>query len=212
MRILVTGASGDFGREVVRRLLARGADVVAFARRPPKDPRLTAVAGNICDLDAVTDAMRGADVVVHFAWALEPLPTEEENRAVNVGGTANVLEAMSRVGCDRLVFSSSVMAYGSHADNPEFLREDDPLRPDPRIYYAAQKAEVESMIAAAGVPRSSAGRPSHSVTGRSATRDGCSACPCWPRFRACRPAGSWCTPKTSHGFTPTRASSSAPAP
>lgn len=152
MRILVTGASGDFGREVVRRLLARGADVVAFARRPPKDPRLTAVAGNICDLDAVTEAMRGADVVVHFAWALEPLPTEEENRAVNVDGTANVLQAMSRVGCNRLVFSSSVMAYGSHADNPEFLREDDPLRPDPRIYYAAQKAEVESMIAAAGVP------------------------------------------------------------
>lgn len=152
MRILVTGASGDFGREVVRRLLARGAEVVAFARRPPKDPRLTAVAGDICDLDAVTDAMRGADVVVHFAWALEPLPTEEENRAVNVGGTANVLEAMARLGCERLVFSSSVMAYGSHADNPDFLREDDPLRPDPRIYYAAQKAEVESMIAAAGVP------------------------------------------------------------
>ncbi len=152
MRILVTGASGDFGREVVRRLLARGADVVAFARRPPKDPRLTAVAGNICDLDAVTAAMQGADVVVHFAWALEPLPTEEENRTVNVGGTENVLTAMSRVGCNRLVFSSSVMAYGSHADNPDFLREDDPLRPDPRIYYAAQKAEVESLIAAAGVP------------------------------------------------------------
>jgi nucleoside-diphosphate-sugar epimerase len=124
---------------------------VAFARRPPNDPRLTPVAGDIRDADAVTRGMQGADVVVHFAWALEPLPTEEENRAVNVGGTQNVLEAMRRTGCQRLVFSSSVMAYGSHADNPPFLKEDDPLRPDPRIYYAAQKAEVESIIAESGV-------------------------------------------------------------
>jgi nucleoside-diphosphate-sugar epimerase len=112
---------------------------------------LTPVAGDIRDADAVTRAMQGADVVVHFAWALEPLPTEEENRAVNVGGTRNVLEAMRRTGCQRLVFSSSVMAYGSRPDNPPFLRENDPLRPDPRIYYAAQKAEVESIIAESGV-------------------------------------------------------------
>ena len=151
MRVLVTGASGDFGRDVARRLLARGADVVAFARRPPKDPRVEPVAGDIKDLHSLTKAMQGADVVVHFAWALEPLPTEEENRAVNIGGTQNVLDAMARTGCERLIFSSSVMAYGSHADNPDFLKEDDPLRPTPRIYYAAQKAEVESMIAEAGV-------------------------------------------------------------
>jgi nucleoside-diphosphate-sugar epimerase len=150
-RVLVTGATGDFGRDVVRRLLVRGADVVAFARRPLPDRRVQSVTGDIRDPDAVERAMRGADVVVHFAWALEPLPTEAENRAINVGGTVNVLAAMARTGCGRLVFSSSVMAYGSHPDNPEFLREDDPLRPDPRIYYAAHKAEVESLIAAAGV-------------------------------------------------------------
>jgi nucleoside-diphosphate-sugar epimerase/phosphohistidine swiveling domain-containing protein len=112
---------------------------------------VTAVAGDIRDLGAVTAAMAGCDVVVHFAWALEPLPTEEENRAVNVTGTTNVLTAMSATGCRRLVFSSSVMAYGSHPDNPAFLHEDDPLRPDARIYYAAQKAEVEALIAASGV-------------------------------------------------------------
>lgn len=169
---MVTGASGDFGRGVVRRLLARGAEVVAFARRPPDDPKLTPVAGDIRDIEAVRGAMQGADVVVHFAWALEPLPTEEENRAVNVGGTENVLEAMKRTGCLRLVFSSSVMAYGSHADNPPFLTEDDPLRPDPRIYYAAQKAEVESIIADSGVtatitrPAIALGRNTVSYAGR----------------------------------------------
>jgi nucleoside-diphosphate-sugar epimerase/phosphohistidine swiveling domain-containing protein len=125
--------------------------VVAFARRAPKDPRVTPFSGDIRDLDAVTKAMHGADVVVHFAWALEPLPTEAENRAVNIGGTQNVLEAMARTGCERLVFSSSVMAYGSHPDNPDFLKEEDCLRPAPRIYYAAQKAEVEAMIVEAGV-------------------------------------------------------------
>lgn len=151
-RVLVTGASGTFGKDIVRRLVRRGVDVVAFARRPPVLPSVSSVAGDIRDAAAVEAAMRGCDVVAHLAWSLEPLPTEEENRAVNVGGTANVLEAMRRTGCARLVFASSVMAYGSHADNPEFLTEDDPLRPDPRIFYASNKAEVERLIAEAGVP------------------------------------------------------------
>ncbi|MGH9187555.1 MAG: NAD-dependent epimerase/dehydratase family protein, partial [Acidimicrobiales bacterium] len=63
----------------------------------------------------------------------------------------NVLEAMARTGARRLVFSSSVTAYGSWPDNPMSIPEDHPLRSDPKLLYAAHKAEAEKLIEASGV-------------------------------------------------------------
>lgn len=152
VRVLVTGASGVFGRDICRRLIREGADVVAMARRDVPVAGVHFVRGDIRDAETVEKAMAGCDVVAHLAWAVTPLKSADDTRAINVGGTANVLAAMERTGCGRVVFASSVTAYGAHPDNPPKLEETDPLRPDPKVLYAHHKAQAEEMVLASGYP------------------------------------------------------------
>ncbi len=151
MRVLVTGATGPFGRAVSRRLVADGHDVIAMARRAPANPLdgATFFAGDIQDSAAVRAAMAGCAAVVHLAWVVAPLKSESETAAINLGGTRNVLDAMAASGCGRLVFSSSVLAYGAVPGHPAKLRESDERRPEPKHYYAAHKKAAEDMIIAA---------------------------------------------------------------
>jgi nucleoside-diphosphate-sugar epimerase len=93
--------------------------------------------------------MAGCDTVVHLAWVVAPLKTESETAAINLGGTQNVLDAMAATGCPRLVFSSSVLAYGAVPRHPARLKESDERRPEPEHYYGAHKKVAEDMISAA---------------------------------------------------------------
>ncbi len=145
-RVLVTGASGVFGRDIATRLSRGGAEVVALARREVNIPGVEFVAGDIRDPAIVRQAMKGCDAVAHLAWAVAPLKEAGDTHAVNLGGTENVLDAMDATGCRRIVFSSSVTAYGSWPDNPPLLHETDPLRPDPKVLYAWDKARCEELI------------------------------------------------------------------
>lgn len=153
MRILVTGGTGVLGRAVARRLAAQGVDVRAMARTEPAVlPRGVAyVRGDVTDAAAVAAAVEGCDVVVHLAWFMHAGAAPDTVRAINVGGVTNVLAAMEGTGCGRLVFSSSVHAYGSDADHPQPYTEDEPLRPDPTFLYGEHKRLCELAIAASGV-------------------------------------------------------------
>ncbi len=153
MRVLVTGGTGVLGRAVARRLAQHGADVVAMARREPATlPRgVGYVAGDVSDPESVGAAMAGVDAVVHLAWFMHSGEPPEVVRSVNVGGMTNVLDAMDRNGCARLVFSSSVTAYGSDGSHPHPYTEDEPLRSDPAFLYGAHKKECEALIAQSGV-------------------------------------------------------------
>lgn len=154
-RILVTGAAGGFGAALVSRLAERGdVRVVGFDVRAPSSayPSGTElVRGDIRDLDAVVHAMHGCDVVAHLAWVVGSMHDEPVRRGIDLGGTKNVLEAMSTTGCGRLVFASSVTAYGSVPDHPAPYTESDPLQPEQPSRYASHKARAEAMIAASGV-------------------------------------------------------------
>lgn len=153
LKILVTGASGVFGREIGERLTRRGHQVVGLSRRPPaqRRPGVDHVAADIRDLEAVTAAVDGCDVVAHCAWALEALFGDAAERAINIGGTENVLTAMERAGVRRIVFASSTTAYGPRPNERGLLTEDTPLRPHPEAAYAVCKAEVEAMLTSADV-------------------------------------------------------------
>ena len=153
MKVLITGGTGVFGRAVAERLSWLGADVVAMARREqPLPPDVQFVAGDVRDVDAVARAMDGCEVVVHTAWTVESSTDRELTNAIDLGGTANVLDAMARIGTGRLVFTSSVTAYGSDPDHPQRYTEDEPLRPDPAFAYGANKAAAEAMITERDVP------------------------------------------------------------
>src|SRR3954454_5095208 len=101
--------------------------------------------GDVKDKASVKDAVKGADVVVHLAFAL--LTASDRTRELNVDGSRNVFSAAVDAGAERICYASSVAAYGFHADNPDWLTEDIPPRGTPEHFYSAQKAEVESVLA-----------------------------------------------------------------
>jgi nucleoside-diphosphate-sugar epimerase/phosphohistidine swiveling domain-containing protein len=149
MKVLVTGATGVFGRDVVGRLVRDGHEVVGMSRRVPASmpAGMTHVAADIQDSAAVSKAMAGCDAVVHLAWTVTPHKDDALTRAVDVGGTTNVLDAMEANGVRRLVQASSVMSYGALPDNPEFLKESDPLRANSSSLYSYHKRLCEGLIA-----------------------------------------------------------------
>jgi nucleoside-diphosphate-sugar epimerase len=149
VRIAVTGASGVVGRGVVLRLLSQGHDVIGLARhRPESWPSAASfVQRDIRDTAGVDRLVSGANVVVHCAWAVNPALDHPNNHEINVGGTANVLDAMARAGTRRIVLASSAHVYG--IDHGRQLSED--THRQPVSGYGLDKARVEGMVATCGV-------------------------------------------------------------
>jgi nucleoside-diphosphate-sugar epimerase len=151
LTVAVTGPTGDIGRSLLR-ALDRSRDVKtvnAMARRPfdPKEAGLRKTRyrqGDVLDRDSVDRLVQDADVVVHLAFLI--LGGLEETERINIEGSRNVFEATVAAKAKRLVYASSVAAYGFHADNPERLTEDVPPRGTERHYYSAQKAKLEGVL------------------------------------------------------------------
>jgi nucleoside-diphosphate-sugar epimerase len=100
--------------------------------------------GDVLDRAAVDDLVADADVVVHLAFMI--MGSEGESRSVNLDGSRNVFEATAVAAPKRLVYASSVAAYGFYRDNPQPLTEDVPARGTDSHYYSAHKAEVEALL------------------------------------------------------------------
>lgn len=100
--------------------------------------------GDILDRGALAALFDGADVAVHLAFAI--FGSRDETRQVNLQGTRNVFETAIKAGVKRLVYASSVAAYGFHPDNPQPLSEDVPARGSEGFYYSRQKAELEDLL------------------------------------------------------------------
>jgi UDP-glucose 4-epimerase len=151
LTVAITGPTGDIGRSLVRALeRSRGVGrIVAMARRP-FDPAAAGLRkteyrqADVLDRDAVAELVADVDVVVHLAFLI--MGGLDETRAVNLKGSRNVFEATVAGGAARLVYASSVAAYGFHADNPEWLTEDIQPRGTDHHYYSAQKAELEGVL------------------------------------------------------------------
>lgn len=151
LTVAVTGPTGEIGRALMAALERDDAveRVVGMARRP-----FDAVAegwskaeyrqGNILDRGAVERLVDGADVIVHLAFVI--FGSHKETRAVNLEGSRNVFEAVAAAGAERLVYTSSVAAYGFHDENPQPLTEEVPPRGTESLYYSAQKAELERLL------------------------------------------------------------------
>jgi nucleoside-diphosphate-sugar epimerase len=99
----------------------------------------------VLDRTSVDRLVADADVVVHLAFLI--LGSLEETQRINLEGSRNVFEAAVAAGAKRLIYASSVAAYGFHGDNPPLLTEDVPPRGTDRHYYSAQKAKLEGVLA-----------------------------------------------------------------
>jgi nucleoside-diphosphate-sugar epimerase len=153
LNVAVTGPTGTFGFGLMPLLQAepRVERIVGIARRPfdPKAHGWTKMEyrrGDVRNQDTLREAFAGADVVVHLAFMLVGNAPPKTIREINVEGTLNAYRAAREAGAQRFVYASSVAAYGFHSDNPVGMREDWPVRPADRLFYAREKAELEEAL------------------------------------------------------------------
>jgi nucleoside-diphosphate-sugar epimerase len=152
LRVAVTGPTGEIGISTIHALEDHPdvTEIVGMARRP-FDPaehgwsKTTYRQGDILDRDAVAGLVADADVVVHLAFII--MGSRSESARVNLAGTRNVFEAtVAAERPRRLVYTSSVAAYGYHSDNPVPITEDVLPRGSPEHYYSEQKAACETVL------------------------------------------------------------------
>ena len=151
LSVAVTGPTGDLGISIVNALerSRRVKKVVGMARRPfdPGDHGWKKTGyrqGDVTDKESVADLLKGADVVVHLAFAI--LDAGDATRELNVEGSRLVFEEAAHAGVDRVCYASSVAAYGFRDENPDWLTEKVPPRGSPQHHYSQQKAEVEKVL------------------------------------------------------------------
>lgn len=151
LTVAVTGPTGEIGVPFVR-ALERAPEVgriLAMARRP-FDPasfgwvKTEYRQGDILDRDAVNALVADADVVVHLAFIV--LKATADTYDINIEGSRNVFEATAQAGIERLVYTSSVAAYGYHDDVEGLLHEEIAPRGTEQHAYSHQKAEVERVL------------------------------------------------------------------
>jgi len=158
MNILVTGAAGFIGSNLVDRLLGDGHWITGFDNFSTGQPEFLADAtrsprfrlhrGDLLDMDAVLEAIEGVEFVFHMAANADVrFGTDHPRKDLeqNTIGTANVLEAMRAHGVRRIAFPSTGSVYGEPAVFP--TPEDAPF-PVQTSLYAASKLAAEALIQA----------------------------------------------------------------
>lgn len=124
MRCLVTGANGFVGSNVLRKLVERKYEAVAFVRKGSYIDNIKTLDveiryGDLLDAESIENALRGCDFVFHVGalysfWAPDPTIFYQ----VNVKGTVNILDIAVRKGVKRIVYTSTTGAIGlSRSDN-----------------------------------------------------------------------------------------------
>ena len=158
MRILVTGAAGFIGSNMVDRLLAAGHTVVGYdnfstGQRPfladaLQSPQFTLHEADLLDREKLAKAMRGTELVIHFAANADVrFGTDHPRKDLdqNTIATWNVLEAMREQDCRRIVFSSTGSIYGE----PEIFPTPETCPfPIQTSLYGASKLAAEGLIQA----------------------------------------------------------------
>ncbi|MEQ9366908.1 MAG: SDR family oxidoreductase [Leptospirales bacterium] len=157
-KILITGAGGYIGQELVARLSKKNASaqgdqysIVALdVRETPVEKRLAGVSYETADIR--DESLRRfilkerPAVVVHLASIVSAGGDAEFEYSVDITGTKNVLDSCVAAGVGQIIVTSSGAAYGYHADSPEWLKETHPLRGNESFAYSRHKRMVEEML------------------------------------------------------------------
>jgi nucleoside-diphosphate-sugar epimerase len=166
MKVLLTGAFGNIGLATLDALLEQGHQVRCFDLQTKENIRMAkrikhraeSVLGDLRNREDVAMAVTGMDVVIHLAFVIPRLSatgvnSEEEPeraRAVNVGGTRNLIEAINeQIVPARILFTSSFHIYGQTQDQLPPRMVSDP--PQPVEHYAHHKVECEQLLKQSGL-------------------------------------------------------------
>lgn len=151
MRIVITGASGNVGTALVRRLNST-AELVGISRRAPVDvDPYRGIEWVVADLTEpgvrtrLAAAFAGADAVVHCAWIFQPSRDRQLQIRGNQGGSQAVADAAVDAGVTQLVHLSSLGAYAP-GDPRTPVDESWPTTGVPTSNYSVDKAAVERLL------------------------------------------------------------------
>src|SRR5438094_4953548 len=148
MRVVVVGATGNVGTSLVEALSDDPAvdSVLGLARRLPawQLPKVEWAAADIAS-DKLVPHFRGADAVVHLAWAIQPSRDRDRLWRINVHGSDRVFRAVAEADVAAIVYASSVGAY-SPGPKDRLVDETWPTDGTRTSFYARHKAEVERRL------------------------------------------------------------------
>lgn len=157
MRVLITGAAGFIGQQVLNDLAAQHPKwtLIAADIRPQTTQGLKMnvepVLLDISQANQVHECVTAwkPEAIVHLASVVTPPRGMSDARlhAIDVGGTRSIVEAALANKVQHLIVTSSGAAYGYFPENAEWIDENDPLRGHAHFAYAKHKREVEVLLA-----------------------------------------------------------------
>ena len=149
MKVAVTGAAGQLGTQLLRLLVADRSvkEIVALDLRPPLivSGKLRDVRADVRD-PAIGQHLAGCDALIHLAFLVAKRGQRSLLDEVNVAGSANVFRAALEAGVRRILYASSVAAYGVVPGLPVPVVEETPRTRQPGFWYACAKFDVEARL------------------------------------------------------------------
>ncbi len=157
-KILLTGASGTVGYEVLKQLFQKRntIDLTVFdiktknskAKFAPFKNEAEIIYGDIANEDDLLKVCSGKDIVIHLAAIIPPLADDKQEIyfKVNALGTEKLVRNLECYSSRTfLLYSSSVSVYGDRITNP-WIKSGDPLNPSPGDEYGKTKIKAEEII------------------------------------------------------------------
>lgn len=167
-KVLLTGATGNMGREALRQLAEKTDqfDLVIFSLPSESDKKVLApyqdnldikiVWGDLTNYDDVKKAVSGIGIVLHIAALVSPMADTRPKLAwrINFGGTKNLVDAVIELGqgeTTKFVYIGSIGQYGNRPIPVHWGRVGDPLLPSAFDYYSISKVAAERYVIESGI-------------------------------------------------------------
>jgi UDP-glucose 4-epimerase len=160
VKVLLTGALGNIGRNATKKLIEQGHQVRCFdlkTRANEKaaqsiEDQIEVVWGDVRSPDDLAAAVKDQDVIMHLAFILPPASEDRPQwaRDINVAGTENLLQAMKTVlPLPKIIFSSTFSVFGDTQSQPPPRNVSDPVKPVDN--YTRHKVECERLVQESGL-------------------------------------------------------------